>query len=248
MAATLWVYWEGPRPPFVQLCLDLLLAFNPDSQLLGPAEIHAVQPPFPVDIDRLTVLHRSDYLRSHYLMHFGGIYCDADCIPLKPFGAVYDMARDSPGGFCGYDSTDNTIGANFMASMSGGSVIARQYQIITQNVRTKPKLEWLDVSSVPMTWAVREVGRDQCVILPERLIQPVRWYSMDQMFIQQSDEDHGRHYVPDAFCYMLSNQCLGERARSMSRAELLQSDCFISYLFRNALANLRVTGGDIEDA
>ena len=248
MGPTLWLYWEGPRPPYVQLCLDLLLAFNPDSKLLGPEDIRAVQPPFPVEVNRLTVLHRSDYLRSHYLMHFGGIYCDADCIPLKPFEAIYDMGRQSPGGFCGYDSTDNTIGANFMASVRRGPVITRQYQIITQNVRRKPKLEWLDVSSVPMTQAVREVGRDRCVILPERLIQPVRWHAMNQMLIQQSDEDHGRLFVPNAFCYMLSNQCLDERARSMCRAELLESDCFVSFVFRNALANLRVRGGDIEDA
>jgi hypothetical protein len=184
-------------------------------------------------------------MRSHYLLHFGGIYCDADCIPLKPFGAVYDMARNSPGGFCGYDSTDNTIGANFMASVSGGPVIARQYNIITNNVRIKERLEWLDVSSVPMTQAVREVGRDRCVILPERLIQPVRWSAMDQMFVHRSDEDHAGYYVPEAFCYMLSNQCLGERARSMSRGDLLESDYFFSFLFRNALANLRVRGEDI---
>ncbi len=248
MSETLWLYWEGPRPPYVQLCVNLLLAFNPDSRLLGPAEIRAVQPPFPVDVDRLTVLHRSDYLRSHYLLHFGGVYCDADCIPLKPFQAVHDMARQAPGGFCGYDSTDNTIGANFMASVSGGSVIARQYQIITHNVRTKQNLEWLDVSSVPMTQAVREVGRDRCVILPERLVQPVRWNAMDQMLVQRRDEDHVRHFVPDAFCYMLSNQCLSERARFLSRADLLQSDHFLSFVFRNALGNLRVRGGDIEDA
>jgi Glycosyltransferase sugar-binding region containing DXD motif len=248
VGATLWLYWEGPRPPYIQLCLDLLLAFNPDAQLLGPPEVQAVRPPLPVNVDRLIVVHRSDYLRMHYLRHFGGIYSDPDCIPLKPFEAAHEMARQSAAGFCGYDSTDDTIGTNFLATVSGGPVVARLYDAITQKVWTGRKLEWLDLSSWPMTQAVREVGRDRCAILPERIIQPVRWSAMDEMFVRRSDEDHARLFVPDAFCYMLSNQCLGERARALSRAELLHSDFFISFVFRNALANLRLRGGDIEDA
>jgi hypothetical protein len=80
MAATLWLYRECPRSPYGPLCLDLLLAFDPDSQLPGPDEIRAVQPAFPVDVDPLIVVHRTNYLRSHDLLHFGGIYSDADRI------------------------------------------------------------------------------------------------------------------------------------------------------------------------
>ena len=133
MAATLWVYWESPRPPYIQLCLDLLLAFNPDARLLGPDDIRAVQPPFPVDLRPPIVVHRADYLRSHYLMHFGGIYSDAACIPLKPFQAAHDMARRSPNGFCGYDSSDDTISNNFLATVSGDAVIPRHYQLLTRS-------------------------------------------------------------------------------------------------------------------
>jgi hypothetical protein len=47
---------------------------------------------------------------------------------------------------------------------------------------------------------------------------------------------------------MLSNQCLGEEAGSLSRRQLLESDCFLSFLFRTALANLRARGEDLRHA
>ena len=47
---------------------------------------------------------------------------------------------------------------------------------------------------------------------------------------------------------MLWNQCLGECVRALAHAELLRSDDFISFVFRNALANSRLRDWDIDDA
>ena len=71
---------------------------------------------------------------------------------------------------------------------------------------------------------------------------------MDEMFARRSAEDQARLFVPDAFCCMLWNQCLGERVRALAHAESLHSDDFISFVFRNTLANFRLRNEDIEDA
>jgi hypothetical protein len=232
----LWLYWEGPVPPYIEICLDLLRRYNPRSILVDRRTVDDISPAPPVDIDRLTVLHRSDYLRSHYLYHFGGVYCDADCIPLRPFDCMITAARRAPAGFCGYDSTDNTIGANFMASVPHGEIISEQYRIITHNVRMKRSLQWLDVSSVPMTEAVAG-RRVRCIIHPNDAVQPVLWNEMHEMLVERDDSEHERFFNPDAICYMLCNQGLGDTVRRLSRDELLGSRRFLSFLLRKSMEN-----------
>lgn len=234
----IWLYWEGPMPAYIALCLELIRDWHPGMVQLLDRETFEREwwrHDRDVPLDRLTVLHRSDWIRSYLLRWHGGMYSDLDCIPLRSWRPWLDQAWAAPAGFCGYHSTGGTIGANFMASRPGGTIITLQYEEITHNVRHKEHLEWLDVSSVPMTRAVG--GREGlCRLYPNEMVQPILWSEQDRMY----EEAETFPVQPDAWCYMLSNQCLGDRVRQMCRQEILEGRTRLGYLLRES--RRRLTG------
>jgi hypothetical protein len=77
-----WAYWEGPKPPHIELCLQTLRKHT-DATELGPDTA-------PDWTDRLDPIWRTlprigwraDYLRSRILIEHGGLWIDADTIVL----------------------------------------------------------------------------------------------------------------------------------------------------------------------
>src|SRR5262249_11420795 len=78
-----WAYWEGPCPPYVALCLEILVrragARVLDRQAFD--ELWTSERDLP--IDDLYVAHRADFVRAYLLAHHGGLWIDADCELLR---------------------------------------------------------------------------------------------------------------------------------------------------------------------
>ncbi|MEN6459508.1 MAG: glycosyltransferase [Thermoguttaceae bacterium] len=240
----LWLYWEGPMPAYIRLCADLLLAYHPDAVLLGPDDLPALgfSEEVLAAIAKWHVCQRSDAIRTMLLAAHGGMWCDIDCIPLRSFRHFARLAERSPSGIAAYDSTDNTIGVGFFAARSGGSVISRLDEHVRRVVGSGRSPGWLEVSSEPMTQIVREVGREQCPIIPLEQVAPISWRDMRLFGHRDSDANH-RQWVsirPSTYCFMLSNQVLGSETdvHRLTRHELLTSDRLISFLFRESFARL----------
>ena len=239
----LWLYWEGPMPAYIRLCADLLLAYNPNAVLLGPDDLPQLG--FSQDvlaaIGKWHVCQRSDAIRTILLANHGGMWCDVDCIPLRPFHYFARLAETSPSGIAAYDSTDNTIGVGFLAARAGGEVISRLQQHVMEVIRSGRTPGWLEVSSEPMTRIVGDIGRENCPIIPLEHVAPISWRDQYVMYGRDIDANH-RGWVdprPSAYCFMLSNQALGDEVRRMTRHELLTSDRLISFLFRESIARLQ---------
>jgi hypothetical protein len=243
---TLWLYWEGPRPAYIQLCLELLQAFHPNAVLVTPETL----PQYGIEPAKLAHLHvaqRADSIRTALLHEFGGMWCDSDCIPLRSFDLFYRLAERSSVGFASYDSTDDTIGNGFMASLPRGPVISRFHARVLDVVESGRVPGWLELGSLPLTQVVREVGRENMPLLPLHLTQPVVWQEQERFSVRGTDEEHRKHLAanPSAFCYMLSNQCMGEDVKRLTRHELLTSDRFISFLFRESVSRARSLHGKV---
>ena len=192
-------------------------------------------------IGKWHVCQRSDAIRTILLANHGGMWCDVDCIPLRPFHHFARLAETSPSGIAAYDSTDNTIGVGFLAARAGGEVISSMQEHVIEVVRAGRTPGWLEVSSEPMTRIVQEVGRDNCPIIPLEHVAPISWRDQYVMYGRDIDANH-RGWVdprPSTYCFMLSNQALGDEVRRMTRHELLTSDRLISFLFRESIARLQ---------
>ena len=231
----LWLYWEGPMPAYIRLCADLLLAYNPGAVLLGPDDLPNLG--FSQDvlaaISKWHVCQRSDAIRTILLATHGGMWCDVDCIPLQPFHHFMRLAQTAPSGIAAYDSTDNTIGVGFLAARAGDEAISRLQSHVMDVIHSGRSPGWLEVSSEPMTRIVREIGCENCLIIPLEHVAPISWRDMHLLCGRNTDANH-RGWVtprPSTYCFMLSNQALGDEVRQLTRPELLTSDRLISFSY-----------------
>ena len=230
----LWSYWEGPMPAYIALCAELLKLHNPSLEIVTNDSLRSVGIN-PDDVNWIQHPQRSDAIRTELLAQHGGMWTDLDCIPMRDFGHMLAAAASSPAGFASYHSTDNTIGYGFTAARSDSPIIQAQAAHVRAIVRERRKPHWLEVSTEPLTPIV-DRHKDKCALWPFYLVHPVSWSEMARMERRGTDRQHAAHLAanPSAFCYMLSNQCMGADVRRLSREELLNSDRFISFLFRES--------------
>jgi len=238
MSHTIWLYWEGLKPPYISLCVKTVFAHNKNVVLLDRASFdHLFTQDRDIDIDPLGLVHKSDFIRAYLLKHYGGIYIDADCIVLRNLSDVLDMTQQF--GFVGYRDPFGYMSCNFMASKMNGEVITEFYNRVCSAVRSKRRLEWLDIGSVPMDDVIA-CYKDRSFLLPTESVMPLSWNESEKLCVQRDDEEHEQYFRHDAFCYMLSNNTIKSRDETrilyhMTENQLLSDRYFISFLFRRSL-------------
>lgn len=87
----LWVYWEGPRSPLLQLCLDSMERHCPTFHLIdGQQGIIDLGGQHIIDAAAgLMKPYRADLLRFWLLHKFGGVWSDADVIMVNEMPAEF---------------------------------------------------------------------------------------------------------------------------------------------------------------
>jgi SAM-dependent methyltransferase len=228
----LWVYWEGPMPDYIAECLDLIRLWHPGWVRLVTRKTFEDElwtRDRDVPLGRACVVHRSDWVRLYLLRWYGGMYSDLDCIPLRNWQLLREEAWRSAGGFASFRSTDNHVATSFTASRPGGLLITLAYEAATTTLRRTPSPGWLELASIPMTEAVR--GREELVrLLSLEEVQAISWREQERYF----DECETFTVPAGAWCMMLSNQCLGERARRMTREELLHGQTRLGWFLKES--------------
>ena len=241
--ANIYCYWEGEKPPYIQVCEDLLRAYHPNLVVVDPPTLHTMG--FPRDVwDAIrdwNVAKRSDVIRCWLLKQFGGMWCDIDCIPVHSFSVFLQIAQTTPAGVAAYDSTDNTIGVGFIAARPGSEAIERWWQAILRVIQEQRHPRWLEVSTEPFTRIVSEIGRDQFALWPLVHISPVVWRDMERFLMEAESPDHQAfiQQFPAAWCWMLCNTQLKEKGLwQWSRHRCLRSKTLLSEVFRESIRGL----------
>ncbi|HTT91134.1 MAG TPA: glycosyltransferase [Acidimicrobiales bacterium] len=238
MDGPVWIYWEGPSPGYIDLCTRTARKYHPDLKVLNREDFEALRTTDrELDIDRLRVNHRSDYVRSYLLANYGGLYLDADCVVMRPLAPLLEGAAEV--GFSGYREPDGYMSCNIMASQAHGAVITDHYQRVVAAISGGKDLEWLELASWPMDRAV-EGNLSAARLLPTELIMPLPWRDNEQLCCRRPDEEHEKVFRPEALCYMLSNNTVSGHhfARALRYPEpeaLLRDRSFFGFLVRRAL-------------
>jgi len=237
---TIFCYWEGPMPPYIQLCAELLRAHNHNVVLLDPPGLQQLGFPSHVwaTISRWNVVQRSDAIRCWLLHRFGGMWCDIDCIPMQPFWPVLHVAKATPLGVAAYHSTDDTVGVGFIAARRDSPVIERWWQAIVTVIQEDREPGWLEVSSEPFTRIVREAGLENVPLWPLAHISPVPWNESERLLVEAPSSEHHDFMrgFPAAWCWMLSNQVLRSHGLpNWSRHQCLNSRTLLSEVFRESM-------------
>jgi hypothetical protein len=235
---TVWLFWEGACPPYVQLCLNTILRHHPDAVLLDRAGFEALRTTDrDLALDGLSLNHLSDYVRAWLLAHRGGFYIDADCILLRPIEPLFDMAAVH--GFVGYREPQGYMSCNFMGAAPRSVVAADHYLRVAERIRAGGTLRWLDLASSPMDQAVAAVG-EGALILPTRSIMPVAWNESARLLARRDDSDHAAGFPATSWCAMLSNHSIASdpatrHLTSLTERTLLSDRSFLSFLLRRGL-------------
>ncbi len=246
---TIWLFWEGPRPPYVQLCLRTIRRHHPDAVLLDRAGFERLRASDrDIDLDPLSLNHLSDYVRAWLLAHHGGFYVEADCILLRPIAPLFAMAEVH--GFVGYREPQGYMSCNLMGAKAGSAVAADHYLRVAARLRAGGTLRWLDLASTPMDEAIAAVGAD-ALILPTRSVMPVARNESARLLARADDADHAAHHPEASWCAMLSDRALradpGTRALAeLGERALLADRSFLAFLLRRGLglADLQPTVTD----
>lgn len=237
-APSIWMYWEGPMPAYIDLSCKTIFAHNEHVRLLNRASFdNLFMHDRDIDIDRLASNYQSDFIRAYLLKHYGGLYIDADCIAMRNLAPLLELVRQA--GYVGYRELQGNISAGLMVSVAHGDVITEHYKSVCARIRKGGPFEWLDLGAWPLDRALAKYPQKHHLVATET-IMPVNWDNCEEFSVRRSDEEHERFLQHDAFCYMLSNNTMKGREQTkvlttLSEDELLAADYFLSFLFRRAL-------------
>jgi hypothetical protein len=242
----IWLFWEGPRPAYLDLCLETIHRYHQDVRLLDRAAFDEIwDDDRDVPLKDIAVNHFSDFVRAWLLSRLGGLYLDIDCIVMRSLAPLLDAAEVH--GFVGYREPLGYMSCNFMAARAGGRVIMEHYGRVTDRLQGARPLDWLDLASVPMDFAIAAAG-ENALLLPTRSVMPLAWNRSFDLARREDDINHDAWLEPDCWCYMLSNNTIGSDIRTrhlayMPREALLADRSFLSYLLRRGLEHPPVNHG-----
>jgi uncharacterized protein YxeA len=104
----IWTFWEGPKNPVVQLCIDSWKHYNPGYEVIVLSKSNYMRyTDGSVDVDTLPhsgdfVARYADYVRCLVLAHNGGFWIDSSVICHHPFTWVHAAQQSTEAEFIGY--------------------------------------------------------------------------------------------------------------------------------------------------
>lgn len=229
-----WLYWEGPYPDWIRACHHTIAAHAPGVRLLTPESFDALRDQDrDIDLQRLHVAHRADFVRAFLLARYGGLWIDSDCLVLRSLQPILELIEEH--GFVGHRERSGIISNGFMGARREYPIAMALYQRICRTLRSRRRLGWTTLGSDLLTEIVAS-GSVLWYELPCERIQPICWSDPGAFFATGDPRTHERVVDPDAFCYMLSNTEVTRYQATVPRG-LLDPDSFFTYLVERSLAD-----------
>ena len=231
--ATVWAYWEGPCPQWIRACLRTLGAASPSLRLLTPESFDRLRDSDrDIDLSRLQVAHRADFVRLYLLQRFGGLWVDADCLAMQPLQGVLDLLQLHE--TIGHRERSGLVSNGFLAARADSRIVGSVYQRVCAILRSQRALGWTSLGSEPLTAAVAENASGWHELPCER-VQPICWSRPEAFFEERSTTLHAQAFDAQALCYMLSNHQIGKYLASRPKADLMKPGTFFSFLVQRTM-------------
>ena len=228
-AAQVWMYWEGPLAPYLELCIATVRRHHADLRVLDRAGFDELwSEDRDVPIDQLGPHHRSDFVRAYLLRHHGGLWLDTDFVQLRALDALLELPGEVT--FAGYRQGD-AFTNNLMYSRPGDPVIHDCYSRVCTHLREGRHIDWLEIGALALTPAV-ESNRGSVHEIDPDLVYPIPWYESERF---ESPGDAGWLAQPHRYGVMLSNNSLSDGWRRQGRDEVLRGGSLLGELLRRAL-------------
>ncbi len=241
----IWTYWEGPCPAWIRACRQTITKYAPRVRLLTPQSFDQLRDrDRDVDLSRLHIPHRADFVRAFLLHRYGGLWIDADCLVMHSLQPVIDLLGEHD--FVGHRERAGIISNGFIAARHGSRVASVFYERVRETVRSRRPLHWNAIGADPLSKVIAEDASGWHELPVER-VQPVCWSAPGDFFEERDDAEHERVFDPLAFCYMLSNGAINNYSRAHQHPDLLAPRTFFSWLLRRSLGQAANPSGAYEE-
>jgi hypothetical protein len=201
-----WQFWTGTKQTWVGLCQQTVQKHCPNVVLLDEAAWQKLwTEDRDIDLGRLYIAHKADFIRAYLLAHHGGMWVDSDCLFMRDIHPLLEVTKLWD--FCGYRESSGQVTNNFMIAPLGSVLMDRYYKkvckILREHQAANRKLDWLTIGANALSSVVD--GRDRPWLrLDRELIQPICWSQPGRYFNTGTAEEHAKNEYPHAFCHMLS--------------------------------------------
>lgn len=230
-----WTYWEGRCPDWIESCRRTIVEHAPDVTLLTPDSFAQLwDRDRDIDISRLIVAHRSDFIRAFLLARYGGLWVDADCLVMQPLRPVLERVAEHD--FVGHRERSGYVSPGFIGARPGSRIAELFYQRVCRTLRSGRSLGWISLGGEPLTDVVNTSGLPWHEYACEQ-IQPICWSRPEAFFALDESSVHAQTFDRGAICYMLSNTEVSKYQASDGQSSLVDPRSFFSFLLQQALAS-----------
>lgn len=239
----IWSYWEGPKPDWVNQCLESLSRHGGDSvKILSWEDFDKLwKHDRDLPVQDLFVVQKSDFIRAYLLRHYGGVWIDADCLIMKSLEPILKMSEMWD--FFYYRQKCSDLSNAFIGARKGSPVAKRFYELVHSRLYKmkfpflygSQPLGWLEIGSVMMNQALDQVNAD-CLQISAEMVAPYDW-NEGEVYFEQSGEKEFEEMNKNYFlCHMLSNQAI-KGFEDETKDKLEHKDSFFSYLVKKSAEN-----------
>jgi hypothetical protein len=227
-----WSYWEGRRPPWIELCLRTIRAHIPDVQILTKqtwGDLYTGALTQSIDAQRPNV--KSDFIRAWCLANIGGIWIDADAIVFRDVRPIWEHLGASD--FVSYRRAGGMLCSALIAADCESRIAADYLGYMIDRLRPADRLGPKALGPSLIGRAVRANPTAKLHCLPPRLVHQMhgRRWGRDPRLVAPAES-----WSPAAEAYtcMLTHKALG-CMRRWSMRKILASDTVAGACYRRAL-------------
>jgi glycosyltransferase involved in cell wall biosynthesis len=240
---SVWTYWEGDCPDWITACRSTIAAHAADARQLDRQTFECLRDiDRDIDLDRLHVAHRADFIRAFLLARYGGLWLDSDCIAMKPLAPLLHQLNGHD--FIAHRDRQGYFPNGFIGARKGSLIAAEFYRRICDILRSGQELGWISLGGQPLTDLL---GKTEVpwLELPCELIQPVCWSRPEVFFAVAARAYHEHSFNDAAYCYMLSNTEVKKHTAQHPELALMQEGSFFRFLLEQSASEQQGESGEL---
>lgn len=233
MKPIIFTYWEGEKPPYIELCEDIIsrktrpyFHYVPvtDQNLFNYIERHQ----FPDNFFHLSLAHKADYLRCELLTEHGGIWLDSDQILTSDMSSVIPYLQIWD--YVGYEWEPLSPSLGFMGARKQCPLLVSWREKMKAMIKIKATFGWEELGYQVLHPLLKHmVSLEELNYMAfdaKTSFAPIYWKNWETFFDTRVDMVSSRYSV------MLYNSQFPNWFKKMSAVEILRQDYLISRLFR----------------
>lgn len=224
----IWAYWEGPKPLWIQRCqetienhshgeLEVLNADSFQSLWVNDRDL---------DLDKLCLAHKADFIRIYMLKHYGGLWLDLDCVVMSDLRPMLKTTKHWD--FIAYKHWTGAISNAFIGCKPESLTASHYYARAVRILRKGNKFDWTELGEGCIHDAYAKVKAPRLRLAVD-FVSPVCWSDNGKFF---GSDIH--FFNPNSLAYMLCHHLI---AKDGNGDKLLDENTFFSFLLKKSNEN-----------